>query len=332
MQPIIRWTTCLAVVALSLMAVACASSDTNSLSGASVQQEAGATSADQAGTQAESQGGGAEQGINGPRPTIRIPLPTVRPPMWTPTPEPTMTLVAPLGTCCQSLTFTAGNWDDFATSDGAEPAAPSAGLVKRLAALGQTPKGFDDPATDKYFAHTFRLPRGGCIADATLYVRARPESVVPPGGDASAADSPDGGSTSDNDALWLTVTDAAGNWNAADEAIAYFGSGNPSPGLWSVPWIPPVPGSPWRNFSFLNPPAAVTGPGAANLVASLQNRRMVDVVVQDDTNIDVLELSVQFCDCPPNPAPTPGSGRGTGFGADSPGGDTAATTEGGENE
>ncbi len=188
--------------------------------------------------------------------------------------------------CCQSLSFRAGNSDGFDTADGSEPAAPSTGLVTRLTAGGvQKWKGFDDPAIDTYFVHTFQLPAGQCLQAAALYVRAKPE------GNAS------------NDAMTLSFTDAAGKPDATyGDAVAYLGTPNGTTPLGLVPNMP------WQAPNFASgrtllvnlgqPGPAVAGTGAATLLQALNARRFLDVIIQDDTTIDWLGLDVKFCDCP----------------------------------
>lgn len=185
--------------------------------------------------------------------------------------------------CCLIFRFPAGRPDHFATSDGLEAAAPSpaltASLPSNLSAV------FDGTVMDRHFGHTFQLPEGNCIRRARLDIMARPLGS---------------GNTVANDTVGLRFTGATGSatWGA------YFGSGNPGTTLLTNPWKLPNYGS--GHLFTLNLGSL---PGGGNLLPDLQNLRFLDVAIQDDTAVDYMVLTVEFCECEGRPGdghPEPG--------------------------
>ena len=173
--------------------------------------------------------------------------------------------------CCLTFAFPAGRSDSFATADGLEAADPSQALTAWVP--GTLSAVFDGTVMDRFFAHTFTLPMGNCIGSARLDFRARPLGA---------------GSTVANDAIGLLFTGVSGSpaWSS------HFGSGNANPGLLPNPWQLPTYGS--GQFFSLD---LSNLPGGTNLIADLEANRYLDLYVQDDTAIDFLRLTVEFCEC-----------------------------------
>lgn len=169
--------------------------------------------------------------------------------------------------CCLSFRFRAGRADQFGTSDGLEASSPSAALV----AAYPFPQSlyFDSAVMDRFFLHTFTLPEGNCISSARLEVMARPLG---------------NSSTVRNDTIGLLFAGVAGSptWSS------YFGSGQSSPGLLS---------SPWSMTNFGAGQLMTLDLGSLGLLSTLNSERFLDMVVQDDTAIDYMVLTVEFCEC-----------------------------------
>jgi uncharacterized repeat protein (TIGR01451 family) len=189
--------------------------------------------------------------------------------------------------CCLTFQFPQGVRDNFQTGNGPEPATPSPGFIKWLPAGGVL-TGYDEPQVDHIFATTLSLPQGNCIDSAYLTVRMRPNGS---------------GATVGNDSVNLQFI---GN------------NGSPVPGtpVWGAHM-----GSGWPNNLLPNPWGTATYPngqtftfnlaslpGGGNLIPSINSLRFLDVMVQDDTSVDYLVLTVKFCQCTgqgnPNTNPT----------------------------
>lgn len=179
--------------------------------------------------------------------------------------------------CCLTFRFPAGKVDNFSTANGLEPASPSPALVASLPP--NLLAVFDSTKMDHFFAHTFTLPQGNCIRSARLEIRARPLGY---------------GSTVANDGLWLRFTGVAGSpsWSS------YIGGGQPNPGLLPLPWQLPNYGA-----GALITLDLANLPGPVNLLPWLQSQRFLDLVMQDDTSVDAMRLTVEFCECGSQAAP-----------------------------
>ncbi len=178
--------------------------------------------------------------------------------------------------CCLTFRFNAGRPDKFATTDGPEPASPSNGLLAALS--GATFTGFDEPGTDKVFAHTFVLPQGNCISRARLTIRVKPNGAQ--------------GSLVENDAMTLRFSSPSGPPIPGTPVwTSYFGSGNPNPGLLPNQWHSGNYGPTTFNLNL------ASLPGPVNMIAALNAQRFLDVYVQDDTAVDYMVLTVEFCEC-----------------------------------
>lgn len=188
---------------------------------------------------------------------------------------------------CLTISVPGGVNDSFATGNGAEPTTLSPGLLALLQqSSGQTSATFDNAVADRLFGHTFTLPQGKCLADARLYLRARPVSSNPSPG-------------SRNDVLHLGFVNTSGQFTGAHWA-AYFGTGNSG--------LPILLGNQWTTSNYPLPGAAFAFnlgalPGGGSLLADLDARRSLDIVMQDDSGIDYVNLAVRFCECP-QPTPT----------------------------
>lgn len=134
--------------------------------------------------------------------------------------EKTRVAIVPLPQC-PNRDLLAGKPDAFAPG-GVETAAPSATLK---AAVGGPFASFDGNARDVHFAHTFQLPRCGCIVGAKLSFAAK-------------ALGSSGSSSSGNDSLTLGFSGITGfpHWSA------WLGAGPSTvPSLSSPAWgLPPL--------------------------------------------------------------------------------------------
>ena len=84
---------------------------------------------------------------------------------------------------------------------------------------------------------------------------------------------------------------------------SHFGSGNASPGLLSNQWKLVNYGT-GHHFTL----DLSNLPGSVNLVSALNSQRFLDVAIQDDTQVDYMVLTVEFCECDApvsTPAPAP---------------------------
>lgn len=180
--------------------------------------------------------------------------------------------------CCLTFRFTGGRADKFDTSDGPEPASPSPGYQAFMQANNFSPVGFDHPEMNHQFGHTIVLPEGNCIKRARLTVR-----VKPLGGP---------GSLSANDSLALRFIGSNGlPVPGAPVWAAYFGSGNPGTALLPNQWHTGNYGPETIQLDLSSLP------GGGNLLPTLHSLRYLDIQVQDDTSVDYVRLTVEFCEC-----------------------------------
>lgn len=192
--------------------------------------------------------------------------------------------------CGRTYVQRGGVDDNFdLTVNGIDPAAPSQGLLLHLQGLTALPPvGFDYTGADRFFAHSFTLPTDQCLAAASLRWRARPITASP--APASA-----------NDAVYLGVANAAGQFVGGTWA-AFFGSGNSGlPALLANQWVPTNYPAPAGATLVINVAAL---PGGASLLPLVDAQRALDFFSQDDTSFDYMDLIFRLCDCPP-PPPTP---------------------------
>ena len=159
-----------------------------------------------------------------------------------------------------SHSYTAGLADDLSLPT--EPASRSAALSAAFPAASW--KDFDDVTFDRLFGHTFSgLPAG--IVRAELVIRMKPSSFG-----------------SSNDALSLGLS--SGSSFAFSSSIASLpGAG----GTWNS--------NPTTTFSL----ELGSLPSGGNILGKLASDRFLDVLVQDDTAVDWMELQVWTCSPPP---------------------------------
>lgn len=169
--------------------------------------------------------------------------------------------------CCLSFTLQGGKADQFSTKDGAtaEPASPPPGKPASY---------FDQTATDQAFWHRFALPAGNCVREAKLEVFVKPL-----------------GGQDYNDRIYLYS--GSGSW------VANFGSNsgnsggaNLLPNQWTVA---NYPGG--QLFTLDLAALPLPGGGTTSLLAALDQNRVLDLAVQDDSSVDFARLTVRFCQC-----------------------------------
>ena len=189
----------------------------------------------------------------------------------------TFAAVMPKTAQAASFNYTACNMVNFDTSNGAENSTPSQALINRI-----TPAYFYGASTlcdrpvndyDDYFVHTFsNLPNN--IVSGQLEIRLRAN----------------GSSLNSNDSMHLSFTNP-------DETLdpvrwgRFIGAGEATPGLLPTFWS----GGDIQTFTFdlANLPLAPNQTGvASNLIATLNTKGFLDVIVQDDTAVDYIKLSI----------------------------------------
>ncbi len=188
-----------------------------------------------------------------------------------------------LGTICVTNVFLAGDMDNFV---GPDPTSPSAGLLTYV--TNNYPlvhfKGFDDCTVNEWVAHTFsNLPP--CITAASLTLHVMPCGDISPNDDVGLYFvGPNG-----------TLLDPNGQWSRR------LGTGSYDSGVGLLP-------NPW-NTTYYPTGALITlnldqlsnvNPPTTSLLADLNQYGFLDVVVEDDTAVDYLELTVVSCCCSAN--------------------------------
>jgi uncharacterized repeat protein (TIGR01451 family) len=188
----------------------------------------------------------------------------------------------PCGKCrvdCEQGTTTieAGQNDNF--SSGQDSSSPSLFLQQF------TPtEPFDSPQNNRHFVHTFDnlkpTPDHRYICGAELEIRLRPS-----------------GSIDRNDTLSLNFSDGSGNQVGAGWGI-HLGSSSNLPGNWADSLF----SGPWRqaagttaqtfNLDLANLPVSASNP--TNLMPDLDTHAMLNVRVQDDSEIDYANLTVNY--------------------------------------
>ena len=198
------------------------------------------------------------------------------------------------GTGESLVVLQAGQSDGFNPNADSPPAAPSAGLTTRLPA---PLAGFDSTAVDRRFGHTFaNLPGSITSAEVVVRLKPRPTSIHP---------------ASENDTVELTFTDAGGSLQAGGW-VRYLGPGNATAGLAVSQWIP----NNWQSgYAFTLMLSALPNPSGSptDEIPLLNSLGYLDVVVQDDTAVDYVTLSLCVPGTPtPTPTPTLSLVVGTG--------------------
>ncbi|NVJ21440.1 hypothetical protein HUW62_09455 [Myxococcus sp. AM011] len=158
----------------------------------------------------------------------------------------------------QAQTFTQGIADNFVAPT--EPASPSAGMLSYITSVYSVPgsRPFDDASGDRWFATTFtNLRRNGPICGATLRMTVR--------------------NLGSNDSMGFMFMGPGGTPLAT-------GWGDSLPNL----------GVAFGATGTINLNLAAL-PGAVNLIPTLNAQGFVDVIVQDDSAVDFVSLTVTQC-------------------------------------
>lgn len=176
----------------------------------------------------------------------------------------------------KTSTFCAGTPDDFDESSSYEPSVQSAGLQAKIDSYG-TQREFDEGGANAVFGHSFLnlVPNEnyGEICEATLEVRLRPE-----------------GESDDNDAIRLDFfDDDASGWSHK------IGDYNGEPGLYDGEWDDSNTSG--ETFTLDLDALPDSSGGTTSILDELNQQGYLDVYVQDDTAVDFLRLTVEYC-CP----------------------------------
>jgi len=180
--------------------------------------------------------------------------------------------------------FTAGTMDDF---QGPEPASPSPDLRDFLGQSGITSLGqFDEQLRNTLFGHTFSnlldpdLP-DQMICAATLEIRMRPTS-----GD------------TDNDTIDLRFVQNRANFGSEgfDNEVVwrrFLGPGQATDGIFNS-WDPGDPAQTLvLDLTALPQPDGTT----ISVIDQLNQNGFLDILIQDDTAVDYVKLTVKYQDC-----------------------------------
>lgn len=171
-------------------------------------------------------------------------------------------------------TFCAGTPDDFDPNSSYEFSVQSQGLQDRIDQYGQQ-REFDEAGVNAAFGHTFTNVEPGSnreICGATLEIRLRPE----------------GGADNDKLVLDFFGEDNASGWGH------YIGDYGSVDGLHDGEWDDDYTGA--QTFT-LDLDALPDGSGTTSIIDELAQYGYLDVFVQDDTAVDFLWLTVEYC-CP----------------------------------
>ncbi len=178
--------------------------------------------------------------------------------------------------CCLTFTLQGGKDDSFSTVDGAaaEPANPVPNAPPAWSG-----SHFDQAQYNRAFAHRFILPEGSCLRAAKLEVRAKPL-----------------GAETENDRIYLYSP-----FGGPAQWVANFGTGSGNAGgadLLPNPWTAAGYGS-GQTFTLDLAALPLPGGGSMSLLAALDQSRVLDLAVQDDSGVDFARLTVTFCECAP---------------------------------
>ncbi len=160
-----------------------------------------------------------------------------------------------------------------------EPTAAIPSDNMQAAYPDKTFKAFGDTAYDKFFGHSFtnlNIP-GKTIVGAKLEIKAQPTKS----------------SASTNDTLKLKFFGAGGS-SLASGWDTYFGSGNSNPGLLSNQWIIIF----YQNSHTFNLDLDSLPNSGGSIINELNTHGFLDFLVEDDTTIESLKLTVKYqCTC-----------------------------------
>jgi hypothetical protein len=183
--------------------------------------------------------------------------------------------LTPCGPGEQSWIKTSGLDDECLPTPLDPPPTPSPDLLNRFL---YPAKGYDDPAINRWFFHTF-LGLPSQITQAWLVIGLKPGVSM----------------NATNDTINLCFTADTGTaTTGTTEWSAHIGDGQGSPPILNQEWL--YTNYPNREIIPLNLHAL---PGGGDLIPSLNTAGFLDVVVQDDTNIDFVTLRVCHGCVPP---------------------------------
>jgi uncharacterized repeat protein (TIGR01451 family) len=174
----------------------------------------------------------------------------------------------------EEVTTLAGVEDEFSTANGTEPTYRSPGLATYI--TYPFDGGFDETSVDRFFGQTFEITDTRRICDAWLEIRVKPLGTI-----------------DHNDTIHLDFIDSLGQRAISGAGWGrYFGSGNASTGLLSSQW-----GSSLTPVTFnLHLSALPMADGSLkDIVPILDQLGYLDVMVQDDTAVDYVKLTVAYC-------------------------------------
>lgn len=163
--------------------------------------------------------------------------------------------------CCLTFTFRAGKADDFSLANGArgEPVTP--------VSLTATPAYFDATRGNRVLAQRFRLGTANCVQSATLRIRLK---ALP------------GGSSDDTIAVRVP---GGSSWAKRVATVSPAG-----------PWVYSASQAATKTV-VLDLGAMPSSAGSTSLLAALNTKHVLDVIVQDDTSVDYIRLIVTFGTC-----------------------------------
>ena len=224
---------------------------------------------------------GSVSGLGPPLPTPTPTLAAITAIALTPVVASTEPLRCPRGETEIQTVFRAGVNDGYGPDPDTPAAAPSAGLD---ASITRPLLDFDQLAWDRWFAHTFvGLPTDMVSAELEIGLMSWGEGP-------------------ENDSISLRFTDQGGNLTGIAWTSRIGSPGGLLPQSWPT----------YNQFTFFLDLSQLP-PQGTSLLADLNASGFLDVVVQDDTRVDYVNLSVTVCGMPATPTPTPLSVAGTPF-------------------
>lgn len=196
-----------------------------------------------------------------------------------------------------------GVFDNFSTSNGVESPSPSFALTNFYSSWGF--RDYDDTTANRVLAHTFagldQRSLGATLVGATLEHYA--QAAVGVSEDDTMGFrfvSGASGYSSDTSAWWSFLgTSESGantlsNWSPGDTAYHTLNLGNLAGTINDLEgWYP---GSPYSSITTgaLSPSFTINPSGSVSLISTMENEGVLDVAIQDDTNVDFLQLNVHY--------------------------------------
>jgi Ca2+-binding RTX toxin-like protein len=203
-----------------------------------------------------------------------------------------------------------GVYDNFSTSNGVESPLPSFALTNFYTTVFNVLgfRNYDDTTADRIFAHTFaglnQTNSGATLVAATLEYNVKAAA----GGSQndsialrflSGASGYSSGPTA-NSAWWsfLGTSESGANtlsaWNPGNTAYHTLNLSNLAGTINDLEgWYP---GSPYSSITTgaLSPSFTINPSGSVSLISTMENEGVLDVAIQDDTNVDFLQLNVHY--------------------------------------